>query len=402
MNKILKGAVVLLIAVTLFISTAVTANTEKEQFSAAGVSADAVQVDNTETEVFNFPNIEVMGGPSLFLQSPTSPYEDWYAYTSDLNSQYRCYDNFWDVNEPICDIHWWGLSLYWTGTEWIQCDPEGMLFEIAFFTDNGGVPGDLVCIYSDISPDRTFYDTYNSWSCYEWSYVLDPCCQLSNGWVSIAGSYSPESCWFLWMNSPDGDLICLQVGGTPEWKEDDLAFELTGEEECNPDINVKKDVWDPDYGGWVPANSEGTAVELPICEDAKFRIRITNTGDCPLDVGVDDKMHDSLKFRNADPEPDEVTYDPPFYYIIWVWPEPVQPGETVVINVTAHVEGPECSIDYNYAFVQGTTEGGDVVEDEDYAYVHAYKKGRDINTPLLNLLELLMNQFTILRALFGL
>jgi hypothetical protein len=402
MRKIMKGAIVLLIAVTMVFSTvAVTGDTYQDQFSPTGISGN---IKNTEKNNFNIPNINVMKGPTLFLQSPSSP-DDWYAWTSDINSPYVCLDNFWDVTDPICDLHWWGLSLLWTGYDWVECDPEGMLFDIYFFTDNGGVPGNQVCTYYGLSPAYEVYDYYDPYTCYKWSILLEECCPLTNGWVAIAGYSSPNDCWFLWMTSPDGDGKCVQYGGSPEWKEDDLAFELTGEEICNPDIDVEKEVFDSESGRWVDADTQSTAVDAPICSNIQFRIKVTNTGDCPLAVGVDDKMHDSLKYVSADPEPEEVTYDPPFYYILWVWPTWVMPGETITITVTAHVEGPECSYDYNYAYALGTTESGEEVEDEDYAYVHAYEKARNFNNIFLQFLLRHPNLFPTLQFLlqkFGL
>ena len=400
MKNILRGAVVLLITIAMvFSSLAVTADTSKKHFSAAFVSGNTTENQNINT-IPRSHNMFHTGGPTLFLQSPSPSSGYWYAYTSDLNSPYRCFDNFWDVNEPICDIHWWGVVGYWTGTEWIPCECDNMIFEIVFYTDSDGEPGEPVCVYEDVIPLCTFYDNYDGWIGYEWSYVLDPCCELSKGWVSIAGVSHPDDCWFLWMNSPDGDLQCLQEGGTPEWKEDDLSFELTGKE-CNPSIDVEKYVLDKN-GEWVDADTEAEAVDLPICEDVTFKIVIHNNGEVDLkDIKVNDKMHDSLKYKSGDPEPDDYYYEPPFHYMAWFFPGPLHPCETIEIYIVAHVEGPECSYDFNYVLVEAMG-CGQRVTDEDYAWVHARKPYRDINTPLLNLLELLMNQFPILKTLFGL
>jgi hypothetical protein len=231
-GKILKGAVVLLFAVALFLSTIVTAETVKETYES---QTDSSFIKTTNPNPVVNP-VQPTLGPTLFLQSPSPATGAWYAYTSDLNSQYRSYDNFWDITEPICDIHWWGVVGYWTGTEWIPCNCDDMVFEIVFYTDIAGEPGAPTCVYTNVIPICTFYDNYDAWTGYEWSYDLDPCCQLNMGWVSIVGVSHPNDCWFLWMNSPDGDLRCLQEGGLPEWKDDDLAFELTAEEEPIPAI----------------------------------------------------------------------------------------------------------------------------------------------------------------------
>jgi hypothetical protein len=384
MKKILKEVVVLLIVATLFFSTVAIADTREEQIQ---ISKAGIKTNNSITSV---PIVKPTVGPVIFSQTPTSPDADWNAYTSDFNMDYLCLDDFWELTEPICDIHWWGFSLRYIDGWWYPCDPTGIQFEIVFYN----VPGNPVCTYAPVIPTPVSTGQYyNDYELFYWEYDLDPCCDLSNGWVSIQSIYSPNDCAFLWMNSPDGNNNAQQNGGDLN---DNLAFELTSAI-CNPSIDVEKEVLDSKTGKWVDADTQNTALDVPICSNVQFRIRVTNTGNCPLAVGVDDKMHDSLKYISADPEPEEVTYDPPFYYILWVWSTWVMPGETITITVAAHVEGPECSYDYNYAYVLGTTESGEEVEDEDYAYVHAYEKAKEFNRPLLNWLQIHPNLFPLLQ-----
>jgi hypothetical protein len=401
-KKFLKEAFVLMTAVVLFLSVSVTAEIVENDFSEAYVSADTIGEELIKIDIQNNPKIISEKGYTLFLQSPNPSSGNWYAYTSDLNSPYRCFDNFWDITQPICDIHWWGLSLFWNGAGWEDCDPDGMLFDIAFYTESGGEPGDLVCQYSQVSPAYEFYDNYNSWSGYKWSYDLDPCCELDWGWVSIASSSSSNECWFLWMNSPDGDKQCLQVGGDPEWKDDDLAFELTGTQPCEPSIVVEKYVWDEANGEWVDADTEAEAIRLPICQDVYFKIVIHNNGNIDLkDIVVMDKMHDSLRFISANPGPDEYVYDPPFHYMDWYFPGPLPPCNTIEIYITAHVEGPEDSYDFNFVLVEANG-CGQTVSDEDYAWVNAYKKSRDANIYIHSLLEHFIQQHPYLVKILNL
>jgi len=157
--------------------------------------------------------------------------------------------------------------------------------------------------------------------------------------------------------------------------------------QCSPEVDVKKDVWDPD-SGWVSANSEDTAADLPICENTKFRIRVWNTGDCPVTGGILDSMDDHLEYINSDPEPDDFLHEPPFYWMIWAFPQPINPGEVgPEIIIEAHVGGPECTISYNHAIANFTCAHGKLVEDDDYAYVHAYKKSREINNPFFQFMK---------------
>ncbi|UCH71589.1 MAG: hypothetical protein JSW62_04115 [Thermoplasmatales archaeon] len=391
MRKILKGAVVLLISVALFLSTAVTADTIKET-NEAQTDSSSIKSSNTNPSE---PIIEPVLGPTLFLQSPYPSTGYWQAYTSDINSPYICYDNFWGVNEYICDIHWWGLVGYWTGSEWIPCECTDMLFEIWFYTDDNGAPGEPVCVYTDVDPVCTYYDEYDGWTAYEWYICLQTCCGLSKGWISIRGSYHPEQCWFLWMGSPDGDGIFLQDG--VGWREDDLAFELTGE--GKPSIDVEKYVWDNKNQRWVDADYEYEALEVCICNDVTFKIVIHNNGEEPLrDLWIEDIMHDSLKFISADPDPDDDAYDPPFYYMWWYFPGLLYPCETIEIYITAHVEGPECSYDYNFVHVEADYCGSHIV-DEDYAYVHAKEKAREFNTLILDWLQNHPNMFPLLQLI---
>jgi hypothetical protein len=303
-KNILIEAVVLLIAVAMFTSTiAVTADTVKERFSKTCMTTHTVEEQKGYIDPTSFHNMESIGGPTLWLQEPDLP-DSWYAYTSDLNSPFRCYDNFWAITETICDVHWWGVVRFWTGSEWIPCNCQDMKFDIVFFTDQAGEPGDPVCMYEDVTPECTFYDYYDAWTGYEWSYDLDPCCELDQGWISIAGAYHPEDCWFLWMGSPYGDGICLQEGDG--WLDDDLAFKLTARDQCEQLCcdgtlewsNIKPgkivtgtfEVWNcgcecsylcwvvdswPEWGRWTFNPSSGT---LHSSENVTVQVTVDTTG----------------------------------------------------------------------------------------------------------------------------
>jgi len=172
--------------------------------------------------------------------------------------------------------------------------------------------------------------------------------------------------------------------------------------QCNPEVDIKKDVWDPD-SGWVSANSEETAADLPICETTKFRIKVWNTGDCPVTGGVLDKMDDQLTFISSDPEPDDFIHIPPHYWIIYAFPQVLNPGEAgPEIIIQAHVGGPECTITYNHAVANYTCAHGIIVEDDDYAYVHAHEKSKNINARFLDFIENHINLFPVLRQILGL
>jgi len=391
MKKILKGAVVLLIAVALiFSTTAVTAETEEQM--------NPEFIKNTNPNTIKSNNVQPMMGPVLYEQLPYEPDEAWTFTTSDAGAGYRVHDNFPPINEEICDIHWWGLSLLYEGG-WQNCDPTGMVFEIIFWDS---LMGQIMCGPFQVQPEPEFTGVYFA-DLYEqiyWEVQLEPCCSMpEGGWVSIQSIDSPNGCWFLWAGSEDGDLYSYQEGTEPPELVYDTAFQLTAYgEPCEPCIDVEKYVLDKD-GNWVDADTQDEAVDIKICKDATFKIVIKNCGDVDLiDIVVKDKMHDSLKFINGDPEPDEWYYEEPFYYLDWYIPGPLPVGGEIEIYVTAHVEGPECSYDFNYVLVEAN--GCDeIVRDEDYAWVHAHDRARAFNTPILNFLQSHSNMFPLLQLL---
>ena len=166
---------------------------------------------------------------TLFGQRPTAPQHGWTAGTSEADPGYRRYEGFWDITEPICDVHWWGLSLFHDGTAWQACVDPVNEFEIIFWTDDGGMPGTPVCTYTvtpTVIATGQFYGSAE-YPLYYYTVDLDPCCELGAGFISIQGQDSPD-CWFLWMSSVDGDGGSWIDDGTgPVEDENDFAFCLT-------------------------------------------------------------------------------------------------------------------------------------------------------------------------------
>ena len=228
-KNVLKGAVVLLIAVAMIFSTAtVIADTKEENCSSASSKMSETyenhpQVQNTIMK-YNSNNLG-----NLFSQFPLGPNDpDKDARTSDVSMGYKVYENFWGITEPICDIHWWGFAMRWS-PGWDIGTPAGMTFDITFYTDIGGQPGNVVCYYPGITYSATstgiMYDWGINWELYIFEANLNPCCSISNGWVSIESTFSPNNYVFLWMNSKDGNLQSLQNSMTLSF---DFSFILTG------------------------------------------------------------------------------------------------------------------------------------------------------------------------------
>jgi hypothetical protein len=215
--------------------------------------------------------------------------------------------------------------------------------------------------------------------------------ELTLGWKTSIDWFQDHPVWL----DPTG--MWIMIDGI------EFAFVITGgPEPCDPSIDIEKYVWDEKNKDWVDADTMAEALDVPICENVKFQIVVHNNGICPLYyINISDHMHDSLKFISADPEPGDVWYDSTAeeWRMWWYFPGPLNPCNKIVINLTAHVEGPECSSDYNWVHVGALCEHGVYVEDEDECWVHAYKKSKEINRPFLQFLQNHPNLFPILRLL---
>lgn len=386
MKKIFSGAIVLLIAVALFLSTAVTAETVKETNETKIVNASIKTTNPNPLE----PVIEPLLGNVIFSQRYYEPDENWIFLRSSIDSGLLAADDYWGVNEEICDIHWWGLSLI-GNTPYHSCDPTDMMFEIIFWEN----PSSPVCVYQVTPTAQPTGKYYSGFEMYYWEVDISPCCYLPNGAVSIQSIYSPSGCEFWWACSPEGNFNAMHnwVAYDPPVN---FAFELTGEGTSS--IDVEKYVWDPNHAEWVDADTEITAQGIPIDGTAEFKIVIHNDGECPLyNIGVLDTMLDGLTYISADPNFDDMTYDPPYWYFTWSFPGPLIPCATIEIYITASVNGPESSVNFNSVEVIGFSQHGVSVYDNDFCYVHATKKSRDVNTPFFNWLYNHPNLFPILQ-----
>lgn len=190
---------------------------------------------------------------SLFIQRPAVPQEGWTAFFSDKDYNWRHYDEFWNITSPICDVHWWGFSLIRNDTHWVDCDGAGdMIFDITFYLDDGaGKPGNVACEYINISPTVIPTGIYykktgtGDIELYYFEADLDPCCQLSDGWLSVWKIYNPGDCLFAWMVCPVGNWNMWarnQTSGEWGWSNWDLSFILTDGEPCSPDLECEGEI----------------------------------------------------------------------------------------------------------------------------------------------------------------
>ena len=248
-NYILKEASVLLIIGVMISSIAVSADMINEQDNTAEIKLSLG--GPTHNLVFNQHKSQRNSFGSIFLQLPylsnAKPYE-WAAPFSDskIDGGYLAYEDFHNITAPICDIHWWGLTGI-TGSE--PGNPEGMKFNITFY-EYAPYPGAEVCSYNYVSPtiipcgiEYISPTTNKTWKLYYFTDVeLDPCCSLTEGWVSIQSiSYEEIGVEFGWEPSPDGNDFGWQyVVEDKQWfRQGDFSLVLTDGEPSNPDLECK-------------------------------------------------------------------------------------------------------------------------------------------------------------------
>jgi hypothetical protein len=209
-------------------------------------------------KMFNEPsNAKGSRSDTIFSQRVYTPHETWNFYTSDVHAGCLCQDDFWNLTDPILDVHWDGLPLVYSGGGWYQGNPTGMTFEITFYTDSGGSPGSVVATFTGLEPYFETGEMYAGvYQAYIWSIDLPEEIILEEGWISIQSTYAPDNSWFLWGGSPEGNVNALQNG---DGLGDSLAFSLTTIHWYHPPIvYVKNGSTEPIQ---VQVDNVGTFVE---------------------------------------------------------------------------------------------------------------------------------------------
>lgn len=374
-KEILKEASVLLIAIIMVLSTSVMAQTEEQNTPVISVEGSG-QGPGAIGDV-------VWDNGMDYIGLVTAQFDEQYPFESEVADDFH-----FEEDTEVCDVHWVGG--YWqTGY-----DTAHWPWEITFYKDDGTgeKPGGIYVgplTFEEGEYTETLIEDTGTSIYYELSvdlpenYLFYAC---EKYWISIQGIgiFPPQSGIGYHSEVLLSEMVFRSeffgysewTGATEAWGEErDLCFQLTtkGQEEAS--VDIEKYVWDPCQQEWVDADTEAEALDLPICTDVTFKIVMHNDGECPIfNIYVYDVMHDSLKYLSADPEPDDFAYDPPFYYMLWLFPGPLDPCNIIEIYITAHVEGPECSIDFNYVEVIAESNCEPYyVSDWDYAYVHAYE-----------------------------
>jgi len=247
-NVFLKQAIVSIITFLMVSSVVVMANIINEQKieneKGLNFSGKSVENPNILNSVIRFDN------SVMFTQLPALPGDPMPpAWTSYSPLGWRCHEDFWNITSSICSVHWWGAAWIYENGHVYASDPKGMTFNIVLYEDYNGKPGKVVCSYVDVLPSYTetgimYTNPDYPEEIFELFYFkthLNPCCELSAGWISIQAIYSPTDSGFSWIESPMGNGGSLRYG-FGQWLNDtlDLAFMLTDSGgEPVPDLNCE-------------------------------------------------------------------------------------------------------------------------------------------------------------------
>jgi hypothetical protein len=157
----------------------------------------------------------------LYGQNCDGDGDDWSFGTSTAAAWaapgYAVYDDFQTDFYEVCDLHFWGLSLFNDGVGWNACDPTadgGMPFTVGFYLDNGAGQPDTaapICEYFGVVPDgiAATAGSYSGFNNYKFDIsALPSCCVLPETgtiWVMIRNeAMVTVDCAFLWGSSGNG------------------------------------------------------------------------------------------------------------------------------------------------------------------------------------------------------
>jgi len=218
------------------------------------------------------------------------------ARTSDAGTSYAVADNFIGVLGPINSLHFWGLSINFSGP--VDC-VETHRFDVTVYGSAGTQPdyNDVICTYTNILPNAQL-DTgegfgAGDYTIWRWDFdTLSPSCgplsPSTEYWLEIVSVSLPTNCMFLWLDTDIGDGKAYQQGAPDPILTTDQGFCLDGETvaagsccddstgECVDDVVVTDCLGT--YLRWTP-DTDCVAL-VPACGEA--------TGACCYDNGTCD------------------------------------------------------------------------------------------------------------------
>jgi hypothetical protein len=147
------------------------------------------------------------------------------ASTSEVPTGYTVATEFSTIGGTIETVHVWMASMFNDGSAWSECTPaDPYTVNIYFVENDGGTLGDTLHSFEGVT--ATVVDAgvslFGSYSAYLLSVDLTTGVDMTNGFLIVEGT-SDDSCWFMWIDAPNGSGSAFQYDGTA-WGAADNAF----------------------------------------------------------------------------------------------------------------------------------------------------------------------------------
>jgi hypothetical protein len=167
------------------------------------------------------------------------------AHNMDEGNGFKLYQSFSNGGQ-VSGIRFWTVTAVMEAA-WLPCDGiDPRPFDIAFFEDSDGLPGDKILGLNDFEISRVNTGVFFAgiFPIYEYTVELPGTAFIQSGWFGIqskVGGGDPL-CWNMALNQPGGMGTLLQYNSSLGYNPMDhsLGFCLIGGDEATTDVGVQR------------------------------------------------------------------------------------------------------------------------------------------------------------------
>ena len=197
MKKIITTTLILLSVIFLILAAQAQTlqNSDLRADTSSGKAGIRTKQPSSIPEVIECP-------PGSILSAPSTNFSNAYTSSADPAAGYIAATPY-NVNQPIGGLlRFWGLRMYFNGG-WAECFEDPLEFEITFWDDNAGEPGNIQQSFiASVSP-TDIGENFAGYPLWQWDVIIPFAVNLQNGWMSIQSTANNSNCWFLWVDAPD-------------------------------------------------------------------------------------------------------------------------------------------------------------------------------------------------------
>jgi len=167
------------------------------------------------------------------------------AHNLDEGNGFKLYQSFSNGGQ-VSGIRFWTVTAVMEAA-WLPCDGiDPRPFDIAFFEDNNGLPGDKILDLNDFEISRVNTGEIFGviFPIYEYTVELPGTAFIQSGWFGIQSKIGGGDplCWNMALNQPGGMGTLLQYNSSLGYNPMDhpLGFCLIGGDEATTDVGVQR------------------------------------------------------------------------------------------------------------------------------------------------------------------